>query len=85
MSEKTIKLLNTIILSMATKQEVLDKLESEVFNVDIYRQYINSLMIANLELMDLKNSRHKYKNLINKYLNGKIDNPDEIITHLKAK
>lgn len=85
MSEKTIKLLNTIILSMAAKQEVLDKLESKVFNVDIYRQYINSLMIANLELMDLKNSRHKYKNLINKYLNGKIDNPDEIITHLKAK
>ncbi|MDI3546855.1 MAG: hypothetical protein PWR10_507 [Halanaerobiales bacterium] len=85
MSEKTIKLLNTIILSMAAKQEVLDKLESKVFNVDIYRQYINSLMIANLELMDLKNSRHKYKNLINKYLNGKIDDPDEIITHLKAK
>lgn len=85
MSEKTIKLLNTIILSMAAKQEVLDKLESKVFDVDIYRQYINSLMIANLELMDLKNSRHKYKNLINKYLNGKIDNPDEIITHLKAK
>ncbi len=84
MSKKNIKLLNGIILSMVTKQEIFDKLKNEMFNIDIFRTYINALIKINLELMNLEGKTQTYHKLINDYLRGKIKDPDEIITLLKS-
>ncbi|MDI3547189.1 MAG: hypothetical protein PWR10_841 [Halanaerobiales bacterium] len=82
---KTVKMINIIILSMAAKQNALDNLQSEVFNVDIYNHYINMLIKINLELMGVDDSVNEYKKLIHDFLNGHYAEPDDIIDLLCVK
>lgn len=82
---KTVKMINIIILSMAAKQNALNNLQSEVFNVDIYNHYINMLIKINLELMGVDDSVNEYKKLIHDFLNGHYTEPDDIIDLLCVK
>jgi len=69
---------------MSAKQIVLDKLKSGFFSVDIYSRFIETLMFVNLRLLGLTEvSISKYRNLINLYLYGAFQDPDEIIEILK--
>lgn len=83
MPKENVTLLNKLILSMVTKQELLDKLKSDVFNINIYRTYINALIKINLNLMNLEGKTQTYHNLIDSYLHGNIKDPDEILKLLK--
>lgn len=73
------KLLNTVILSMATKQNVLNSLSSEIFKVDIFNSYIKHLIEINLSLLESTDKMQNYLDNIEAYLKGKIDDPDDVI------
>ncbi len=83
---EAVYLLNTIILSMATKQQLFDSLESEIFQApNIYSDYINTLIVVNIRFMGFKKEKvalNKYKLLIEKYLSGEITEPNDLINIL---
>ncbi|MFW6023032.1 MAG: hypothetical protein ACOCQW_05945 [Halanaerobiaceae bacterium] len=79
-----IDFLNSIILSMASKQKVFDGLKSNIFDINIYTGYIDLLIHANLQLIG-KDSDDKvlnYKLLIEQYLKDKIERK-EVIENIK--
>lgn len=71
-----------IILSMASKQKVLDKLKSDIFQVNVYQEYIDNLIDVNLDLIGSSTSKGNYLQNIEEYLKGNIDEPDEVIESL---
>ncbi|MFW5991863.1 MAG: hypothetical protein ACOCQN_01580 [Halanaerobiaceae bacterium] len=79
MISNSCKLINMIILSMASKQKILNKLNNNFFSIDIYQEYINNLIEVNLEIMDKPAAEKDYLNNIENYLQGKIDEPDEVL------
>ena len=90
LNKTTSERLNIIILSMVTKQKILNDLESKVFQVDIYEKYIDNLMEINLELLNLdtynmEEKKDQYKKLIESYVKGKIKNQNQILDKLKTK
>ncbi len=83
---ETLYFINAIILSMYTKQHLFDKLESEMFSAsNIYTDYIDALIYANLKLLGIKNvqkATNEYKQLINRYISDEIRDPNDIINIL---
>ena len=78
--------INMLILSMVSKQKVLNDLESELFQANVYETYINHLIEINIELLNLKKEEKlgEYSRLIELYFEGQIDNPDQVIERLKT-
>ena len=76
--------LNTIILSMRAKQKLLDGLKSEIFKLEIYGGYIDNLIDILLNLMgfERREARSEYYKLIEMFLDGDIENPDEVVDML---
>lgn len=77
--DEELQLLNTIILSMVTKQKILNDLKSKVFCIDTYNEYIESLIYLLLSLNNSPDKKEEYEENINKYLNGDITNPNEVL------
>ncbi|MEJ6952083.1 hypothetical protein [Natronospora cellulosivora (SeqCode)] len=75
--KEELQLLNTVILSMITKQKVLNDLESKVFSVDIYGEYIESLTCVLLSLNNSPDKKYEYEENVKKYLEGKLEEPEE--------
>ena len=84
MEKEINKKLNLLILNMAAKQQLLDELQSQIFKINIYQEYLNQLIKINLEILNLTNKEEKYKQLINNYINNEIENPDIILNKLKS-
>ena len=84
MNQPTAERLNVIILSMAAKQKVFNDLESEMIQLNVYEKYIDYLIEINLDLLNLdKEKKEEYKWLIDMYLEGEIEEPDQVIASLK--
>ncbi len=77
--DEELQLLNTIILSMVTKQKILDDLKTKVFCINTYNEYIESLIYLLLSLNNSPDKKEEYKENINKYLKGDLTNPDEVL------
>ena len=85
MAQTTPEHLNILILSMVSKQKVFNDLESDLFQANIYETYIEHLIEINLELLNLKKEKKdEYKRLIGLYLEGEIEEPDQVIERLKT-
>lgn len=71
---EVIELINTIILSMAAKQEILNNMESNVFSANIYDSYINLLIKANAKLLNVseKEVQVHYRQLIKDFITGNL-------------
>ena len=86
MTERAVEIINMTILSMAVKQQVLDEMRSEIFECNIYREYIDYLIKANLMILGLEDyERIKYLSLIDEYINGEIEEPDDVLLLLKRE
>ena len=68
---------------MSAKQQLLDRLQNNFFQANIYTEYINKLIQINLEIMDLEEKEDNYKELIKAYMNNEIEDPNLIINKLK--
>ncbi len=77
--KEEILLLNTIILSMATKQKVLDDLKSNIFTVNVYSEYIEDLIYLLLSLNGSPEKKEIYEQNIKKYLEGEIAIPEKVL------
>lgn len=76
--KNAIKILNTIILSMASKQKIFDSMNSEIFKCNIYSGYIELLVDLNLTLLNKDEKYEEYISLINGYLEDKLEIEDVI-------
>ena len=73
-----------IILSMSAKQRVFNDLESELIQLNVYEKYIDHLIAINIDLLDLnKEKEDDYKRLIELYIEGKIEKPDQVLETLE--
>ena len=85
MAQTTPEHLNILILSMVSKQKVFNDLESDLFQANIYETYIEHLIEINLELLNFNIEKEdEYKRLIELYLEGEIEDPDQVIERLKT-
>ncbi len=87
MNKDLVRRLNILILSMVTKQKVLNDLKSEVFKINVYEQYINELIdiiLLNLNL-DQEKYRYRYKELIKLFIKGEINDPEVVIKKLQRE
>ena len=86
MTERAVEIINMTILSMAVKQQVLDEMRSEIFECNIYREYIDYLIKVNLMILGLEDYESiKYLSLIDDYINGEIEEPDDVLLLLKRE
>jgi hypothetical protein len=74
---------------MVTKQNILNDIKSELFNIDIYDEYVEYLIEINLELLNMPNNKFEekkrlYRRLIDMYIKGQINDPDQILKRLKV-
>ncbi|MFW6008995.1 MAG: hypothetical protein ACOCP8_07005 [archaeon] len=84
MDQFTAKRLNMLILSMAAKQRIFNDLESELIQLNVYEKYIDHLIEINLDLLELNiEKKDNYKRLIELYIEGEIEDPEQILETLK--
>lgn len=64
---------------MMAKQEVFNDLNSDIFQANIYGQYIESLTDVLLSLNNTSEQKEIYIKNMKKYLEGKITVPEEVL------
>ena len=57
----------------------MDRLNSNVFNINIYNEYIDNLIDVNLNLLNEPISKTDYQHNIEEYLKGNINEPDNVL------